>query len=184
MKDTVSVIIIKLEGSDYMNERERLLAILYAMPEAMNLSEMADYLLEHGITVPPTEMDGEYAEKKTIERRAIIEELNRIGGCDASDEWSKGWDAAIDKAIKISETAPTAKTPKCAFCEQYQIIENQTKEFHDKICNKFMVDYSVTLKGAIYSGRSFIGNMDLISSRLNYCPICGKLIKEGKNNDS
>lgn len=34
-----------------MNERERLLAILYAMPEAMKLSEMADYLLEHGITV-------------------------------------------------------------------------------------------------------------------------------------
>ena len=87
-----------------MNERERLLAILYDMPEAMSLSEMADYLLEHGITAPPTEIDGEYAEKKTIERRVIIDELNRIG------------------------------------------------------------------------------NMDLISSRLNYCPICGKLIKEGKNN--
>lgn len=162
-----------------MNERERLLAILYAMPEAMNLSEMADYLLNHDITVPSTEMDGEYAEKENI-RRAIIKELNRIGGCDSSDEWSKGWDAAIEAAIKIAETAPTAKTPKCAFCEQYQIMENQIKEFRDKICNKFTVDYSVTLKAAIYSGRSFIGNMDLISSRLNYCPICEKLIKEGK----
>lgn len=161
-----------------MNERERLLAILYAMPEAINLSEMADYLLEHGITVPPTEMDGEYAAENI--RRAIIEELNRIGGCDASDEWSKGWDAAIDKAIKIAETAPIAKTPKCAFCEHYQIMKNQTKKIRDKICNKFTVDYSVILKGAIYSGRSFIGNMDLISSRLNYCPICGKIIKEGK----
>lgn len=99
-----------------MNERERLLAILYAMPEAINLSEMTDYLLNHGITAPPTEMDGEYAEKENI-RRAIIEELNRIGGCDASDEWSKGWDAAIEAAIKIAETAPIAKTPKCAFCE-------------------------------------------------------------------
>lgn len=28
-----------------MNERERLLAILYAIPEAISLSEMADYLL-------------------------------------------------------------------------------------------------------------------------------------------
>ena len=164
-----------------MNERERLLAILYDMPEAMNLSEMADYLLNHDITVPPTEMDGEYADRENI-RRVIIEELNRIGGCDSSDEWSKGWDAAIEAAIKIAETVPTVEIPKCAFCEQYQIIENQTKEFRDKICNKFTVDYSVTLKGAIYSGRSFIGNMDLISSRLNYCPICGKLIKEGKNN--
>lgn len=162
-----------------MNERERLLAILYAMPEAISLSEMADYLLNHDITVPPTEMDSEYADRENI-RRVIIEELNRIGGCDASDEWSKGWDAAIEAAIKIAETAPTVEIPKCAFCEQYQIIENQTKEFRDKICNKFTVDHSVTLKGAIYSGRSFIGNMDLISSRLNYCPICGKLIKEGK----
>lgn len=162
-----------------MNERERLLAILYAMPEAMKLSEMADYLLERGITAPPTEIDSKYEEKENI-RRAIIEELNRIGGCDATDEWSKGWDAAIGEAIKIAETVPTVEIPKCAFCEQYQIIENLTKEFRDKICNKFTVDHSVTLKGAIYSGRSFIGNMDLISSRLNYCPICGKLIKEGK----
>lgn len=162
-----------------MNERERLLAILYAMPEAISLSEMADYLLNHDITVPPTEMDGEYAEKENI-RRVIIEELNRIGGCDSSDEWSKGWDAAIEAAIKIAETVPTVEIPKCAVCEQYQIMENQTKEFRDKICNKFTVDHSVTLKGAIYNGRSFIGNMDLISSRLNYCPICGKLIKEGK----
>ncbi len=91
-----------------MNERERLLAILYAMPEAMNLSEMADYLLEHGITVLPTEIDGEYAEKENI-RRAIIKELNRIGGCDSSDEWSKGWDTAIEAAIKIAETVPTIK---------------------------------------------------------------------------
>lgn len=96
------------------------------------------------------------------------------------DGWDKAIDAAIKAAIKIAETAPTAKTPKCAFCEHYQIMENQTKKFRDKICNKFTVDYSVILKGAIYSGRSFIGNMDLISSRLNYCPICGKLIKEGK----
>lgn len=99
-----------------MNGRERLLAILYAMPEAISLSEMADYLLEHGITVPPTEMDGEYVEKENI-RRAIIEELNRIGGCDSSDEWSKGWDAAIEAAIKIAETAPTVEIPKCALCE-------------------------------------------------------------------
>ena len=163
-----------------MNERERLLGIIYDMPHAMNSFEMADYLLQHGITILPTEIDDEYADRENI-RKTIIEELNRIGGCDATDDWSKGWDAAIEAAIKIAETVSTVEIPKCAFCEQYQIIENLTKEFYDKICNKFTVDHSVTLKGAIYSGRSFIGNMDLISSRLNYCPICGKLIKEGKN---
>ena len=40
---------------------------------------------------------------KYIERRAIIEKLNEIGGCDASDEWSKGWDKAIDTAVKAVE---------------------------------------------------------------------------------
>lgn len=109
----------KCKGSEYMsmNERERLLVILYAMPEAISLSEMADYLLEHGITAPPTEIDGKYEEKENI-RRAIIEELNRIGGCDATDEWSKGWDAAVGEAIKIAETVPTVEIPKCAFCRK------------------------------------------------------------------
>lgn len=161
-----------------MNERERLLAILYAMPEAMKLSEMADYLLEHGVTAPPTEIDGEYAEKGNI-RRAIIEELNRIGGCDATDEWSKGWDAAIEAAIKIAETVPTAKTPECAFCKNL-MMSPHLKAFWDKVFNEFTMGYSVTLKAAIYRGRVCIGNMDLISSKLNYCPICGKSIKEGK----
>ncbi len=29
---------------------------------------------------------------KYIERRAIIEKLNEIGGCDATDDWKKGFD--------------------------------------------------------------------------------------------
>lgn len=162
-----------------MNERERLLGIIYDMPHAMNSFEMADYLLQHGITILPTEIDDEYADRENI-RKTIIEELNRIGGCDATDDWSKGWDAAIEAAIKIAETALTAKTPKCAFCENL-MMSPHLKAFWDKVCNEFTMGYSVTLKVAIYRGRICIGNMDLISSRLNYCPICGKLIKEGKN---
>ena len=45
---------------------------------------------------------------KYIERRAIIEKLNEIGGCDASDEWSKGWDQAINTAVKAVEKLPAA----------------------------------------------------------------------------
>lgn len=78
-----------------MNERERLLAILYAMPEAQTLIETADYLLKHGVTVstsPSTEF---------VKRETIGEKLNSIGGCGATDDWSMGWDAAIDEAIKI-----------------------------------------------------------------------------------
>ena len=48
------------------------------------------------------------AEKECIEREAVIKKLNEIGGCDASDEWSKGWDRAIDMAVKAVEKLPSA----------------------------------------------------------------------------
>lgn len=48
------------------------------------------------------------SEKEYIEREAIIKKLNGIGGCDAFDEWSKGWDRAIDMAVKAVEKLPAA----------------------------------------------------------------------------
>lgn len=33
----------------------------------------------------------------------VLEELWELGGCDASDERSKGWDDAIDAAIQSVE---------------------------------------------------------------------------------
>lgn len=43
-----------------------------------------------------------------ISRKAVYEMLHGLGGCDASDEWSKGWDKAIDSAIKELDKIPTA----------------------------------------------------------------------------
>ena len=43
------------------------------------------------------------AYRKDAEKEAAIEclkILHGIGGCDATDEWSKGFDAAIDTAFK------------------------------------------------------------------------------------
>ena len=40
---------------------------------------------------------------KEIEKdtaRECLKILHGIGGCDATEEWSKGWDAAIDEAYK------------------------------------------------------------------------------------
>lgn len=37
-------------------------------------------------------------EKETA--RDCLKILHGIGGCDATEEWSKGWDAAIDEAYK------------------------------------------------------------------------------------
>lgn len=43
-----------------------------------------------------------------IERDEILNRLIEIGGCDATDEWDKGYDGAIDAAISIVDCAPAA----------------------------------------------------------------------------
>ena len=42
-----------------------------------------------------------------ISRKAVYNMLNGLGGCDAQDEWSKGWDKAIDTAIDGLGNIPT-----------------------------------------------------------------------------
>lgn len=35
-----------------------------------------------------------------VSREAVKTMLNDIGGCDAKEEWAKGWDSAIDESIR------------------------------------------------------------------------------------
>ena len=41
--------------------------------------------------------------KEKKKYRKILLKLHDIGGCDAADGFSKGWDAAISEAISIIE---------------------------------------------------------------------------------
>ena len=43
-----------------------------------------------------------------ISRQSVYDMLHGLGGCDASDEWSNGWDKAIDTAIGELNEIPTA----------------------------------------------------------------------------
>lgn len=86
-----------MKWSENMTEREKLLAILHDMPEVQTLNETADYLLEHGVTISTTEF---------VKRETIVEKLDSLGGCGATDDWSKGWDAAIDTAIEEIRKLP------------------------------------------------------------------------------
>jgi len=43
-----------------------------------------------------------------ISRKAVYEMLHNLGGCDATDEHSQGWDKAIDVAIKELFKIPIA----------------------------------------------------------------------------
>ena len=86
-----------MKWSENMTEREKLLAILHDIPEVQTLNETADYLLKHGVTISTTEF---------VKRETIVEKLDSLGGCGATDDWSKGWDAAIDTAIEEIRKLP------------------------------------------------------------------------------
>ena len=57
-----------------------------------------------------------------ISRKAIYDAVNDIGGCDASDEYAKGWDKAIDAVISIIEelsAADVVPVVRCKDCKHY-----------------------------------------------------------------
>ena len=86
-----------------------------------------------------------------IEREAIIEKLNEIGGCDASDDFSKGWDKAIDAAIEAVEKLPAADAApvKHGHWEEIRDAYGQLEGWMCKKCGREM------------------------KAKENYCPNCG-----------
>lgn len=78
MNKTIKDLLI-LQGDNYT---------LYAAKRIEELEEENNSLKETAKEV----------EKETA--REILKILHGIGGCDATEEWSKGWDAAIDEAYK------------------------------------------------------------------------------------
>lgn len=51
---------------------------------------------------------GPHEDSDLITRQAVYDMLNALGGCDACEEWAKGWDSAIDTAIKELDGIPAA----------------------------------------------------------------------------
>ena len=43
-----------------------------------------------------------------ISRNEAYQKLHNAGGCDATDEWSKGYDDGITEAIRITNEIPAA----------------------------------------------------------------------------
>lgn len=70
----------------------------------------------------------------TVYRKDVEQMLASIGGCDASEEWERGWDEAIDAAlddlrkvksayrwVPCSEMLPENSKHKGAFCPRYEV---------------------------------------------------------------
>lgn len=84
--------------------------------------------------------------KEYIEREALLQELEEVGGCDAPpDSWADGFDKGILSAIKHVEAQPAAdvvevvRCKDCAFSREFKIWEkeSQYEGFLKCECNMF-----------------------------------------------
>ena len=98
------------------------------------------------------------AEKEYIEREVIIRKLNEIGGCDASDEWDKVWDMAIDTAVKAVERLPVAYVAPV----KHGHFRRLTFSGDTIICSECKMAYNIfETNGA---------------ENFNFCPHCGAIM--------
>ncbi|MGN0509472.1 MAG: hypothetical protein ACI4GX_09550 [Ruminococcus sp.] len=96
-----------------------------------------------------------------IERDEILQRLIGIGGCDATDEWDKGYDGAIDAAISIVDCAPAADV--------------QPVKHGRWITSEIAIDSGCTSCSCCHS-EYYIGDLQALEGDngfVMYCPNCG-----------
>lgn len=93
-----------------------------------------------------------------IERKATIKKLNEIGGCDASDDFSKGWDKAVDTAIEAVEKLPAADVAPVK--HGHWIFKKRTKLVSTGIAKVAEDGTAVIMKKHI-------------TVKVPYCSVCG-----------
>ena len=58
-----------------------------------------------------------------ISRESLYEKLHAAGGCDAAEEWAKGYDSGINDAIRLVQKEPSVCVKKTDSWK-LQLIEN------------------------------------------------------------
>lgn len=112
------------------------------------------------------------AEKEYIEREAIIEKLNEIGGCDAADDFSKGWDKAIDAAIKEIKKLPAA--------DVVHVKHGEWKGYTHSVFFRLDKDDNPICRDRVLYYCSECSRRSSIKT--NYCQNCGAKMDEGDKN--
>lgn len=133
-----------------------------------------------------------------INREAVLNLLDEMGGCDATDEWAKGWDKAIDtvynEIIKLPETKPRIRrarwiltkrtklvpTDKIGLKENFTICKNGTLVDENNINKKAMIlKKRISIIKPKCSECGFYGYDD--DDITPYCPHCGSKMDGDSN---
>lgn len=97
-----------------------------------------------------------------ISRNEVYQKLHEAGGCDASDEWARGYDAGITKAIDIIDNIPPA--------DVVPVVHGHWKWVHR------LESYECSACG----GETLCD--DWGSEQLtDYCPHCGAIMDESED---
>ncbi|MGN1102230.1 MAG: hypothetical protein ACI4RG_08565 [Huintestinicola sp.] len=88
-------------------------------------------------------------ENDFIPRKAIYDAVNAIGGCDATEEWAKGYDSAIDAVMDILEGMPAADV--------------------EPVRHGHWIGYEYDASRYYRCSQCYKGNV----AKRNYCPNCG-----------
>ena len=104
-----------------------------------------------------------------IERKAVYKALDNIGGCGATDDWAKGYDAAIDAAICIVGNTPAADVAPVKHGHWILLRESEITGFNPEFAGRDPIggyQCSNCKEEAILDC-----NDEFVLS--NYCPNCG-----------
>lgn len=62
---------------------------------------------------------------RPIDADALYSKLHSIGGCDAKDEWAKGYDDGVSAAIDCLQDAPTLDVVPVVRCKECLFSEKR-----------------------------------------------------------
>ena len=113
-----------------------------------------------------------------MDKQKACEAIHNLGGCDATDEWSKGYDAGIAAALEAIEALPAADVQPVKHGRWGEDDEVLTWEgtfpFHScSMCGFTLCDDIYHINGS--------EPID-ISKRFRYCPECGARMDGGADN--
>lgn len=104
-----------------------------------------------------------------ISRNEVDQKLHEAGGCDASDEWARGYDAGITEAIDIIDNIPVAEVAPAVHA-------------HWKYNKKLWLPECSVCEARPFKG--YIPSMDEVRRVYKFCPVCGAKMDESEDNDN